>query len=178
MTSTRLILSGKSGVGKTTLLRCAAGEEHLRVSPTIGVDFVTCTTPHGKFLCWDTSGQPTFDGIIHMFFRDCHAVIYMYDTTDPDSFQYVERWYEKTPNKDETSLILVANKRGPLRIENENILRLCELGNMVHLSCNSSCLDSVHSLFEHIIYHIRPFQAPLELDVGIRSRNCLHCEIS
>lgn len=177
MSFTRCIFIGKSGVGKTTLLRGAAHENVDAPPPTMGVDLVTCATDRGKLLCWDTSGQVKFRTIVGMFFKDCRVVVYVYDVSDPDSLDCIEEWYDHTPYKNDRLLILVGNRKGPSRVSRENILRLCERGNMVHLTCNSFCQDSVDSLFMHILYHARPFVQSLQIDSSDQERVCLHCAI-
>lgn len=177
MPFTRCIFIGKTGVGKTTLLRCAAQQNVDTPPPTMGVDLVTCATGHGKLLCWDTSGQVKFRTIVGMFFKDCRVVVYVYDVTDPDSLDCIEEWYDHTPHQHDRLFILVGNRKGPSRVNHANILRLCERGNMIHLTCDSLCRDSVETLFEHIVYHARPFRDPLQVESSVQERVCLHCSV-
>lgn len=176
MATPRYIFVGKSGVGKTTLLRRITSHSILESPPTIGVDFVSCRHPNGNLQCWDTSGHPKFHKIVGMFFKDCKVIVYVYDVSDPDSLTYVEKLFRETPDKHEKIFFLVGNKMGPDCVEQSKILRLCEEGNMVHFKCDSRCQESVLSLFEHILYHSN--QHSLEVDTPVVSeRVCLYCAI-
>ena len=44
---------------------------------------------------WDTAGQERFDSVNKMYFRDADAAIVVYDITDMQSFEKVEKWVKQ-----------------------------------------------------------------------------------
>ncbi|KAI6657784.1 Ras-related protein ORAB-1 [Oopsacas minuta] len=113
----KLLIIGDSGVGKSSLLlRFAEGTFTKSYLSTIGVDFKLHTVNlDGKVVklqIWDTAGQERFRTILNSYYRGAHGIIVVYDVTDQDSFDNVEKWFKEierccTPN---VSKLLVGNK--------------------------------------------------------------------
>eukprot|EP01065_Artemidia_motanka_P012513 TRINITY_DN16893_c0_g1_i2.p1 TRINITY_DN16893_c0_g1~~TRINITY_DN16893_c0_g1_i2.p1 ORF type:complete len:297 (+),score=49.06 TRINITY_DN16893_c0_g1_i2:40-930(+) len=116
--STKVILCGDAGVGKTALLRrltLGTFERNYRV--TIGVDFeklsyVALGLPV-DVVVWDTAGQERFKAMTKQYYKNTNAVIIVFDGTDVETFENVaRRWLpELRESVDEgTPMFLVANK--------------------------------------------------------------------
>ena len=113
----KVLLIGDSSVGKTSLLlRYVEEKFSAEFQTTIGVDFkVSSFNMNGKSIklqLWDTAGQDRFKNIVASYYRGAHGIILMYDITNQNSFQNVQRWYDESQNYLQKSVprMLVGNK--------------------------------------------------------------------
>mmetsp|Transcript_72251 Transcript_72251/g.64932 ORF Transcript_72251/g.64932 Transcript_72251/m.64932 type:complete len:219 (+) Transcript_72251:121-777(+) len=117
----KIIILGESGVGKTALLHKYVMnkfiEEH---KATIGADFLTKDISIGDKLItlqiWDTAGQERFQSMSSAFWRGANACIMIYDITNKESFESINKWRDNLlreidPEQIETfPLLLIGNK--------------------------------------------------------------------
>ena len=106
----KLLLTGDSGVGKTSLLlRFADGTFTDHFLPTIGIDFkIKTLNLDGKVIklqIWDTSGGERFRMITPAYYRGANGIFIVYDVTDQRSFDHVEQWLADS-NKHASSNVL------------------------------------------------------------------------
>ena len=61
---------------------------------------------------WDTAGQERFKSLIPSYIKDSAVAIVVFDITNRQSFQSVDKWIEDARNlrDDEVMLVLVGNK--------------------------------------------------------------------
>ncbi|GIX98258.1 ras-related protein Rab-33A [Caerostris darwini] len=94
----KIIVIGDSNVGKTCLtFRFCGGKFPTRTEATIGVDFrerqVVVDGESIKLQLWDTAGQEKFrQSMIPHYYRNVHAVVFVYDVTKMVSFQNLSHW--------------------------------------------------------------------------------------
>lgn len=97
----KVLVIGDSGVGKTCLThRLSAGEFPCRAEATIGVDFrervLEIDGEKIKLQLWDTAGQERFrKSMVQHYYRNVHAVLFIYDVTCPASFVGLTSWIEE-----------------------------------------------------------------------------------
>ncbi|XP_055366565.1 ras-related protein Rab-33B isoform X3 [Betta splendens] len=97
----KVLLIGDSGVGKTCLThRLSDGRFPSRVEATIGVDFrerqLDVDEEKVKLQLWDTAGQERFrKSLVQHYYRNVHAVLFIYDVTCPASFAGLASWVEE-----------------------------------------------------------------------------------
>ncbi|XP_063331588.1 ras-related protein Rab-33B-like [Pelmatolapia mariae] len=97
----KVLVIGDSGVGKTCLThRLCAGEFPCRSEATIGVDFrervLEIDGEKIKLQLWDTAGQERFrKSMVQHYYRNVHAVLFIYDVTCPASFSGLTSWVEE-----------------------------------------------------------------------------------
>jgi Ras-related protein Rab-1A len=96
----KIILIGKSGVGKTCLIKRYADDVYqTNYISTIGVDFkiktITIDGEVVKLQIWDTAGQERFRTITNSYYRGAHGIMVVFDMTDKDSFRDVTSWLEE-----------------------------------------------------------------------------------
>ncbi|XP_028254997.1 ras-related protein Rab-33B-like [Parambassis ranga] len=115
----KVLVIGDSGVGKTCLThRLCAGEFPSRVEATIGVDFrerlLEIDGERIKLQLWDTAGQERFrKSMVQHYYRNVHAVFFVYDVTCPASFSGLSSWMEECRQNSvgqEIPRFLVGNK--------------------------------------------------------------------
>lgn len=115
----KIIVIGDSNVGKTCLTyRFCCGRFPDKTEATIGVDFrertVDVDKEQIKLQLWDTAGQERFrKSMVQHYYRNVHAVVFVYDVTKMSSFESMPSWIEECDrhnlNKD-LPRILVGNK--------------------------------------------------------------------
>ena len=61
---------------------------------------------------WDTAGQERFKSLIPSYIKDSAVAIVVFDVTNKQSFQSVDKWIEDAKNlrDDDVLLILAGNK--------------------------------------------------------------------
>lgn len=67
-----------------------------------------------KLMIWDTAGQERFKSITKAYYRGAHAVLFVYDVNNRESFDNIDKWLkdkQENSNIDDNQLMyLVANK--------------------------------------------------------------------
>uniref|UniRef100_H2Z0C8 Uncharacterized protein n=1 Tax=Ciona savignyi TaxID=51511 RepID=H2Z0C8_CIOSA len=114
----KVMIAGDSGVGKTCLLVRYKDGTFLggNFISTVGIDFKHKTLMiEGKKIklqIWDTAGQERFRSMTHSFFRDCSAILLVYDICNPQSFANVTNWISDIRQyaSSDVTLVLVGNK--------------------------------------------------------------------
>lgn len=113
----KIIVVGNSGVGKSSLLfRFIDGEFYENQLPTIGVDFKRKTIEHEdksiKLQIWDTAGQERFGTVCVMYYKCANGALIVYDVTDRQSFQDVEKWVQQVEERGakDAKMMLIGNK--------------------------------------------------------------------
>ncbi|CAH1971491.1 unnamed protein product [Acanthoscelides obtectus] len=114
----KVIVIGDPNVGKTTLTyRFCEGKFLEAAEATIGVEFRSKTVNiDGEDITlqlWDTAGQERHRAsMIRHYYRNAHAIIFMYDVTNRDTFENLKRWIDESNQNclDDIPRILVGNK--------------------------------------------------------------------
>lgn len=94
----KVIIVGDSNVGKTCLaMRFCSGEFPSSTAATIGVDFkeklMQVDEEYVKLQLWDSAGQERFRcRLVPQYYRNVHAVIFVYDVTHKTSFANLKNW--------------------------------------------------------------------------------------
>ncbi|KAM9818685.1 ras-related protein Rab-33B-like [Syngnathus typhle] len=97
----KVLVIGDSAVGKTCLThRLCAGQFPNSAEATIGVDFREIVLDIDgemiKLQLWDTAGQERFrKSMVQHFYRNVHAVLFVYDVTCRASFNSLSAWVEE-----------------------------------------------------------------------------------
>lgn len=134
----KIIVIGDSNVGKTCLtFRFTGGSFPEKTEATIGVDFrekaVEIEGEKIKVQVWDTAGQERFrKSMVEHYYRNVHAVIFVYDVTSLASFQSLPEWIEECGRHSVCPMVprvLVGNKcdlRGHLEVPTSVAQRLAD----------------------------------------------------
>ncbi|KAH8683089.1 ras-related protein rab-like protein-18 [Tricladium varicosporioides] len=97
----KILMIGPSGVGKSALLirYCDDQFDSESSTATIGVDFkLKRLSIHGqpyRLNLLDTAGQERFRTLSNSYYRGAHGVILVYDISNRESFNGMERWFEE-----------------------------------------------------------------------------------
>lgn len=116
----KLILIGDSTVGKTSIInRFVNGEFNDNEASSINVQIqrkiVKLDAQKDKWAqlhIWDTLGQEQFKAISPLFFRKSVGALLVYDSTNKQSFDNLEEWYQQLTSCLDTRVVvmLVGNK--------------------------------------------------------------------
>lgn len=83
---------------------------------SIGVDFKTkdiiVNNKKVKLQLWDTAGHERFRTITTSYYRGAHGIAIVFDLTDRQSFEHVEKWLEEINKyaKENVMRFLIGNK--------------------------------------------------------------------
>ena len=117
----KVILLGDSGVGKTSVINSFMFKDYKHVTmPTIGADFhnakVKLTDNFDDQInlqIWDTAGQEQFQSLCRAFYRGSDCVVIVYDVTNMQSYQNMEKWqsrFRDATKSDDIPIVIIGNK--------------------------------------------------------------------
>ncbi|XP_029463041.1 ras-related protein Rab-33A [Rhinatrema bivittatum] len=139
----KIIVIGDSNVGKTCLtFRFCGGTFPEKTEATIGVDFrektVEIEGEKIKVQVWDTAGQERFrKSMVEHYYRNVHAVVFVYDVTKMASFQNLKTWIQECNGHSVSPLVpkvLVGNKcdlRNHIQVPSSMALKFADAHNML-----------------------------------------------
>ncbi|XP_077163482.1 ras-related protein Rab-33A isoform X1 [Paroedura picta] len=139
----KIIVIGDSNVGKTCLtVRFCGRAFPASTEATIGVDFrekaVEIEGEHIKVQVWDTAGQERFrKSMVEHYYRNVHAVVFVYDVTKMASFLNLKTWIEECNGHAVPTLVpkvLVGNKcdlRDQIQVPSSLALKFADAHNML-----------------------------------------------
>ena len=113
----KIIIVGDTCVGKSNILsRYIKNVFREDSKSTVGVELgnklLKVKGTNTKLQIWDTAGQERYRSITSSYYKGSHGCFIVYDITNEQSFENVEKWFEqvqKEGSKD-VSIILVGNK--------------------------------------------------------------------
>ncbi len=113
----KILILGESQVGKSSILGAFAERRFIEnIQPTLGIDYKITPVQIGsstvKLQIWDTAGQERFRSITNSFFKNCQAVLLVFDLSDRDSFHKTKSWLNDITEKASGDVVvtLLGNK--------------------------------------------------------------------
>ena len=160
----KIILVGDTNVGKTSFLN----RKHNNLfnpafTTTLGVDFYYISVRKNntdiKIYLWDTAGQEKFSTLINVYFRDLDGAMVLYDITNRNSFDNIEKWIEKISevNKKKVPIIIVGTKSDLEKhrmIHNHEIINISKKYDYINIECSSKENTNIDETFDLIINQI------------------------
>mmetsp|Transcript_24814 Transcript_24814/g.41342 ORF Transcript_24814/g.41342 Transcript_24814/m.41342 type:complete len:601 (+) Transcript_24814:73-1875(+) len=115
--SFKILIIGDAAVGKSALLTRFSENAFLHnYSSTIGIDFNSRMIRVDHSICkleiWDTAGQERFSTITANYYRGAQGALLVYDVTRRDSYEHVQKWYDRAKQLggEHLETVLVGNK--------------------------------------------------------------------
>ena len=113
----KIIIVGDTCVGKSNILsryikNIFREDSKSTVGVELGNKLLKVKGTNTKLQIWDTAGQERYRSITSSYYKGSHGCFIVYDITNEQSFENVEKWFEqvqKEGSKD-VSIILVGNK--------------------------------------------------------------------
>ncbi|NXB29496.1 RAB17 protein, partial [Eulacestoma nigropectus] len=113
----KVVLLGSMSVGKSSLAYRYVRNDFRELLPTVGCSFFTQTLNLDeatvKFEIWDTAGQEKYQSVCHLYYRDAHAALLVYDIANKQRLSRAKLWLEELEKRflpDEIVIALVGNK--------------------------------------------------------------------
>lgn len=175
----KIIVIGDSNVGKTCLtFRFCGGKFPNKTEATIGVDFrerlLEVDGEQIKLQLWDTAGQERFrKSMVQHYYRNVHAVVFVYDVTKMSSFESLPHWVEECNQHQMTSeipRILVGNKcdcRDKIAVSTNMAQKFADMHSMPLFETSAkdeSEADHVEAIFltlAHKLKNAKPMMQPI-----------------
>ncbi|XP_074650023.1 ras-related protein Rab-33B-like [Tubulanus polymorphus] len=174
----KIIVIGDSNVGKTCLtFRFCGGKFPERTEATIGVDFreraIELDSEVIKLQLWDTAGQERFrKSMVQHYYRNVHAVVFVYDVTKIVSFDNMPHWVEECDRHNLTAeipRILVGNKcdlRDRVAVSTNMAQKFADTHNMPLFETSakddieSDHVDAIFMTLAHKLKNSKPMMPP------------------
>eukprot|EP01123_Difflugia_compressa_P014810 TRINITY_DN8027_c0_g1_i1.p1 TRINITY_DN8027_c0_g1~~TRINITY_DN8027_c0_g1_i1.p1 ORF type:complete len:194 (-),score=37.84 TRINITY_DN8027_c0_g1_i1:183-764(-) len=162
-TTFKVILYGQTGVGKTSLwIQTTCGGFDPETSTTIGVDFKDKTVQHEgeiiKLQLWDTAGQEKFRAITGHYVTGSHAIIYIFDVTQPETLTEINFWLSARGGKVRKNAlkVLVGNKSDQTRVVDEDeATQFAEKNGMIYFETSAKTASNIEEMFRHIAVELK-----------------------
>ncbi|RHZ63533.1 hypothetical protein Glove_329g50 [Diversispora epigaea] len=116
-----VIILGLDNAGKTTLLERiksiflgVLGLPQDRIAPTVGLNIGKIDIDRARINFWDLGGQRELHGIWEKYYGECHAIVFVVDSTDKDRIEECINIFEKIITNDEVEgvpVLMLANKQ-------------------------------------------------------------------
>ena len=161
--SFKVIISGKSGVGKTSIIRYEMDKvfSHNLNSPTIFDHFFKNYKIDDKIIrlqIWDTGGEDTYEIVLRNLYKLALCILVVFSLDDESSFLYLSKIIKNINELNEIEeplIILVGNKSDNIserKIEKEDIEKFCDdynVENYFEVSAKSG--DNINDMFKSVV---------------------------
>uniref|UniRef100_A0A0N5BHT0 Rab family GTPase n=1 Tax=Strongyloides papillosus TaxID=174720 RepID=A0A0N5BHT0_STREA len=168
----KVIIIGDAYVGKTCLsFRFCNGRFPESTESTIGVDFrerqLLIDDELIKIQLWDTAGQERYrQSIVAHYYRNVNAVVFVYDVTNPQSFNSLQFWIEQCKQNAIVTgkcvpHIIIGNKcdlASQHKVNIDDALKFADQNDMVLFETSAlmdSEADHIESIFMTLVHKLR-----------------------
>ena len=154
MNRQKIIFTGDSGVGKTSIINAIMGQKFSEeYEPSIGVDFFSKTVRYKgrlmKLQIWDSAGQEKFRSLIPNYIRGSSLVFLIFDITKKESFEHLNEWITFITNIEKTNIVIVGNKidlKGNRVITKEEAEKYCKEKNYDYFEVSAKEGTNINNL--------------------------------
>jgi len=158
----KLVMLGDSSAGKSSLvLRFCRGTFSPYHEATIGASFlvqqIVVDDIPVKFQIWDTAGSERFHSLAPMYYRGALAAIIVYDISNYDSFERVQKWVDELQGQrgDPPIIAIVGNKSDLIQtrgreVKKELAQNLASDKGSIWMECSAKTGHNVVDLFSEV----------------------------
>ena len=110
----KLVLIGESGVGKTSIItqfieEVFISDKQSTIGGTFNSKLVKCGNGKNlKLEIWDTAGQERYRSVTKLFYKDANAAILVYDITNKNSFDQLQKYWAEQVKESSPKNIIIA----------------------------------------------------------------------
>ncbi|OHS96230.1 Ras family protein [Tritrichomonas foetus] len=158
MQSHKVVFVGDSSVGKTSIIsQLIYNNSAQDQGPTVGIDFfsknITVGTETIRVQIWDTAGQEQFHSLIPSYLRNSTIAIIVYDITNQESFENLDRWIKTVLDIANPAIIIVGNKsdlEDARAISTEDGQRFAEAHQAKFIETSARKPSNINELFQFV----------------------------
>eukprot|EP00703_Trepomonas_sp_PC1_P002813 JAP93793.1 Rab1a [Trepomonas sp. PC1] len=153
----KVLIIGDSNVGKSSILvRYADDEFYSEYISTIGVDYrIKSLTVNNqlqrpiqiKIQVWDTAGQEKFDNIARTYYRGTHGIFLVFDVSNRDSFQNIQKWLQKVAGINAIKILIGAKIDLKRIVKKEEAEEFANSQGMKYIETSSKTGDNIQEAF-------------------------------
>eukprot|EP01094_Clydonella_sp_ATCC50884_P026671 TRINITY_DN7396_c0_g1_i1.p1 TRINITY_DN7396_c0_g1~~TRINITY_DN7396_c0_g1_i1.p1 ORF type:complete len:196 (+),score=63.44 TRINITY_DN7396_c0_g1_i1:157-744(+) len=157
----KVVIVGECNAGKTSLLMRFADnvfhEEKISVNIDTKKVLVDACGKKIMLSIWDTAGQESFRSMTASYYRGANGVLLCYDSSDPESFQEVHKWYSEVEKNamNNINIVLVGCKSDlECVVSQEDLESKVEYLRCKHATCSAKTGEGVPELFKSLAEEI------------------------
>ncbi|XP_032549390.1 ras-related protein Rab-17 isoform X1 [Chiroxiphia lanceolata] len=160
----KVVLLGSMSVGKSSLAYRYVRNDFREFLPTVGCSFFTRThdleAATVKFEIWDTAGQEKYQSVCHLYYRNAHAALLVYDIAKKETFKKAKLWLEELEKKflpDEIVIALVGNKTdlaAEREVTTEEGAEFARTKGLLFMETSAKCNHQVNDIFMAIVQEL------------------------
>ena len=174
----KAVVSGNSGVGKTSIVRY---EVHNQFEQDNTATLVFEHYSKNYEICekiiriqiWDTCGNETYEEIMKNFYRSALCIFVVFSLDDENSFLNLDKWITDIKNINENEspiIVLIGNKKdieSERQITKEEIEKYCKKKEIdKYFETSAKTGEGIHELFKEVIRKLYiKFIEPISLDI-------------
>ena len=179
MSRQKIIFTGDSGVGKTSIINSIMGQKFTsEYEPSIGVDFFSKTIRYKgrliKLQIWDSAGQEKFRSLIPNYIRGSSLIFLIFEVSKKESFQHLNEWIDFINNIEKGNIVIVGNKidlKDNIEVTKEEAEKYCKEKNYEYFEVSAKEGTNINNLLYSSIASL-PIFTSLNVD-GIPKENLI-----
>ena len=157
--STKIVIVGNFGTGKTSLMRRIVENTFTYNSPTtIGIEMASHSINGIPYQFWDTAGHERYRALAPMFYRTAMIAIVTFDLTDANAYEQVQSWITELNerNDSELEIIVVGTKHDLVsekldhRTIKEQFDKLCNENKYAYFETSSKSREGIDMLKDYL----------------------------
>ena len=153
----KVIMVGDSGVGKTSIIGRYLNKFNDKEKSTIGASFSNKISIIDKykisFDIWDTAGQERYRSVSSIFYKEAYLCIFVYDITEPNSFENIKNYWYKTVMENASPKIIlgIAGNKNDLyekeKVKEKEVQKFCKEIDALYFSTSALLNSSIDDMF-------------------------------
>ena len=153
----KVIIVGDSGVGKTSIIGRYINKFNENEKSTIGASFSNKISIIDKykisFDIWDTAGQERYRSVSSIFYKEAYLCIFVYDITEPNSFENIKNYWYKTVMENASPKIIlgIAGNKNDLyekeKVKEKEVQKFCKEIDALYFSTSALLNNSIDDMF-------------------------------
>ena len=153
----KVIMVGDSGVGKTSIIGRYLNKFNEKEKSTIGASFSNKISIIDKykisFDIWDTAGQERYRSVSSIFYKEAYLCIFVYDITEPNSFESIKNYWYKTVMENASPKIIlgIAGNKNDLyekeKVKEKEVQKFCKEIDALYFSTSALLNNSIDDMF-------------------------------
>ena len=160
----KIVLLGDINVGKTSILsRFRYGSFEPEYMPTLGIDFFSknlfLEDKTIRLILWDTAGQERFRSLIPSYLKNANCIIIVFDITNKDSFNSLNKWLSDAKNNasEDTIFVICGNKidlKEKRTVSENEINEYINKNELIYKECSAKNGQGIKDLFNTVAKYL------------------------